>query len=319
LREVWYYAREGKPAGPVDRAEIESLLRQGVIQPETLVWREGTPDWVMARAAFPEISGGAAAEGPSASALGAAPLEASLDVGECVKEAWQAFRAHWVVLMGGWLIALVIIPLLVSIPFVIADFALGGFPPQGRVPEMNLARLGVNLASSLVSVVVNTPLQAGFLLLALQALRSQPNLAVIFQPFRTCWLALVLAQLSVFAVSVAVIGVPAGGFFWGVVSRNWVVAAVLGVVLVAVAIYVSLCWLFVTPLVADAGRSPIAAMRASVRLVQANLLPIFALAVVGLAINLIGLLCCLVGLLVTLPFTSVVLMAAYRRLVSTLG
>jgi hypothetical protein len=315
LSEAWYYAREGKPAGPVDRAEMESLLRQGVIQPETLVWREGTPDWVAARAAFPAPVGGVAADGPPAPAPGAAPL----DVGECVKEAWQVFGVHGGVLVVGWLIALVVVPMLVSTPFVIADFALGGFPQEGRTPELTPARVGVNLASMLVGIVVNTPLQAGFFLLALQALRSQPNLAVIFQPFRTCWLALVWATLGVFAVTVAVVAVPGGGFVWGVVSQNWVVAAVLGVVLVAVAIYLSLCWLFVTPLVADAGRGPGAAILASVRLIQANLLPIFALAVVCLVINLLGLLCCCVGLLVTAPFTSVVLMAAYRRLVYTLG
>src|ERR1051325_5561029 len=41
----WFYANAGQQVGPVDDADFERLTREGVIQPGTLVWREGMPQW----------------------------------------------------------------------------------------------------------------------------------------------------------------------------------------------------------------------------------------------------------------------------------
>jgi len=37
----WYYASGGQQLGPVDEAKLQELLHTGVINAETLVWREG--------------------------------------------------------------------------------------------------------------------------------------------------------------------------------------------------------------------------------------------------------------------------------------
>jgi hypothetical protein len=42
----WYYNFEGQPSGPVSPEEMETLTRSGKVTPETLVWREGMPNWV---------------------------------------------------------------------------------------------------------------------------------------------------------------------------------------------------------------------------------------------------------------------------------
>jgi len=42
----WYYAINGQRQGPVIETEFERLVRDGVIRPDTLVWRQGMPDWV---------------------------------------------------------------------------------------------------------------------------------------------------------------------------------------------------------------------------------------------------------------------------------
>ena len=42
---MWFYANGGQQLGPVDDAGLEELARQGVIRPDTLVWREGMPAW----------------------------------------------------------------------------------------------------------------------------------------------------------------------------------------------------------------------------------------------------------------------------------
>ena len=41
----WYYVEAGQQAGPVDDAQLEGLASSGKIQPDTLVWREGMPNW----------------------------------------------------------------------------------------------------------------------------------------------------------------------------------------------------------------------------------------------------------------------------------
>lgn len=41
----WFYTNAGKRAGPVGDDQFERLVREGVVQPATLVWREGMADW----------------------------------------------------------------------------------------------------------------------------------------------------------------------------------------------------------------------------------------------------------------------------------
>lgn len=41
----WYYAVGGQRLGPVSQAGYEQLVREGVIKPDTLVWRQGMSAW----------------------------------------------------------------------------------------------------------------------------------------------------------------------------------------------------------------------------------------------------------------------------------
>src|SRR6185295_12911998 len=41
----WYYAEGGKQLGPIEEAELDGLVRQGVVRDETLVWHEGMAAW----------------------------------------------------------------------------------------------------------------------------------------------------------------------------------------------------------------------------------------------------------------------------------
>ena len=41
----WYYAINGEQKGPVGDADIQQLVRQGVINAETLIWRPGMAGW----------------------------------------------------------------------------------------------------------------------------------------------------------------------------------------------------------------------------------------------------------------------------------
>jgi len=42
---VWYYVKNGARQGPVEEIELNSLVAQGVVRPDTLVWSEGMADW----------------------------------------------------------------------------------------------------------------------------------------------------------------------------------------------------------------------------------------------------------------------------------
>jgi uncharacterized RDD family membrane protein YckC len=41
----WYYASQGRQSVPVEDTELDELVRQGVLRPDTLVWHEGLDNW----------------------------------------------------------------------------------------------------------------------------------------------------------------------------------------------------------------------------------------------------------------------------------
>ena len=44
----WYYENGGKRHGPVAPAALKQLADAGQIRPETLIWRQGMPQWAQA-------------------------------------------------------------------------------------------------------------------------------------------------------------------------------------------------------------------------------------------------------------------------------
>ena len=65
----WYYAVEGRQAGPISEADWDGLIRAGTIAPETLVWHEGMADWqpfqvVQSPAASPPVDSQEAVAAP---------------------------------------------------------------------------------------------------------------------------------------------------------------------------------------------------------------------------------------------------------------
>ncbi|MGF1577768.1 MAG: DUF4339 domain-containing protein [Gemmataceae bacterium] len=50
LAGVWYYTNNRRKHGPVSFNEIQSLVRNGTLNPTDLIWQEGMPDWVQVQA-----------------------------------------------------------------------------------------------------------------------------------------------------------------------------------------------------------------------------------------------------------------------------
>lgn len=61
---MFYYSLNGSQAGPVSEEQLRQLEATGIIAPETLVWREGMPDWQP----YSAVLGSAPAAAPSAAA-----------------------------------------------------------------------------------------------------------------------------------------------------------------------------------------------------------------------------------------------------------
>lgn len=53
----WYYGDNGQQTGPVDEDTVRSAIAAGQLTPQTLVWREGMPNWLPLQQ-VPELTGG---------------------------------------------------------------------------------------------------------------------------------------------------------------------------------------------------------------------------------------------------------------------
>ena len=64
----WYYSDASRNRhGPIGAEELAALHASGVLQPDTLVWREGMGDWKPWREMIPEVVYGSNAHAPAAS------------------------------------------------------------------------------------------------------------------------------------------------------------------------------------------------------------------------------------------------------------
>ena len=57
----WFYAEGSQQKGPVSDNDLAALLREGAIKPETLLWREGQPDWQPLSRLRPDLLAGSGA------------------------------------------------------------------------------------------------------------------------------------------------------------------------------------------------------------------------------------------------------------------
>jgi uncharacterized membrane protein len=53
---AWKYSKNGQSCGPVETDELKSLITSGQLPPDTLVWKEGMPNWIAA-GTLPEFTG----------------------------------------------------------------------------------------------------------------------------------------------------------------------------------------------------------------------------------------------------------------------
>jgi uncharacterized RDD family membrane protein YckC len=77
---AWFYADGGRQVGPLEDAALDELVRTGVVRDDTLVWREGMPNWQPLSVARPRVTPPVAVSMPPAAQSvppAATPMEAT--------------------------------------------------------------------------------------------------------------------------------------------------------------------------------------------------------------------------------------------------
>ncbi|MEK7685228.1 MAG: RDD family protein [Verrucomicrobiota bacterium] len=171
----WYYAVEGRQAGPISEADWDGLIRAGTIAPETLVWHEGMADWqpfqvVQSPAASPPVDSQEAVAAP---------------VGAVCSECGQPFPAEEIIHYGTAAVCARCKPVFVQ-------KLREGATLQGC---LEYAGFWTRVAAKMVDgLIVGVPLMLLYLLWILPSLRSNRSLPLSMQ---------LLVQIGFYAVGAA--------------------------------------------------------------------------------------------------------------------
>jgi len=97
----WYYAQADESKGPIPEAEFLQLIAQGVIQPPTLVWKEGMDRWQPWADLQPRFVSGAPASGPTpGDPMAGGPVPPQAGQSTCVA-CLQPFAEEDLILLAG--------------------------------------------------------------------------------------------------------------------------------------------------------------------------------------------------------------------------
>jgi hypothetical protein len=279
MNENWYYAKDGKPEGPLDRTTIQELFREGKIAPDGLVWQDGTPDWVMASSVFTKAGNRDGAVGPVSGGSG------QIDFAECFAEGWNVFKIHWPLMVAAGAIFF-LISAVIQGPFQVIQVMMQEVM-EGNMPLM----FGLMGLSYIVSLIFTPPLTAGFYQFCLESLRDKPRLEVLFQGFKECWLQ---SALCVLVMGLLII---------------------LGLIcLILPGIYLSIAYYYALPLVIDRKMGFWEALELSRQTVHKQWFMVFAVVVVSALLSAVGIILCCVGVVGSLPLGYLVAMQSYRQL-----
>jgi hypothetical protein len=304
-----------KEYGPVSTDVIRQWISEGRLNAQSQLLPEGATEWRLL-GSLPEFADALGARTAAAGSpppltpqtIGPVPLpggDYSLDIGQCVTNAWNTLMGNFGLIFGGCLVFGVI---------------QGGIALFCQIPLLGLA-------FSVGSFVISGPLYAGLYYFILRNLRRQPaTIGDIFAGFRIQAGQTILGYLLMILL-MAVASLPGAAIMaypiFQMISHNDVDALNLMIalggfmVIMIPIIYLSTSWFFVLPLIIDKGLDFGAAMQASRRRVGQHWWLVFGLIVVGGLINCVGCLACCVGTLLSMPLVLCAYMYGYETLFST--
>jgi hypothetical protein len=350
---MWYYVEDGQQRGPVAEADLAALQRDGKINSETLVWREGMTNWQPLAEAKPAATAAATAGGLLCAECGNAfapdqvirlndrwvcaackpvflqrlregTFGGSAPVGSAATEA-QVRERDYEHDIGGYLNqawqlfksdpgSIIGTTVLVGLCLIVASF----------IPYLG----------TILGAVFGGPLMGGLYLFYLKKIRGQTaTLGDGFSGFGPRFGQLLLARfipnlLAGLALIPVVIVVVMLLFFsmgplknpgpTSLSSLTFGVPLVIGGLFVlagvCVMIYLAYCWFFTLWLVADKNMTFWPAMSLSRAVVRKHWWQTFLLGIVSGLLTAAGVLMCGVGLLVTAPVAIAMWAYAYEKL-----
>lgn len=301
---------DGKEYGPVSIDQLRQWLAEGRVSAQTQVRADGSSTW-QSFGAIPELA--VLTNVPPTISTPMAPTAASphagihegdyeLDIFGCVNRAWNILTSNFWMLLGGCAVYLLII---------------GGLSGFAQIPF-------IGMLFSIASLIVTGPLIGGVYIFLLRAMRNQPaDISNVFSGFTDNLGQLILGHIipTLIAGAVAIPGAIVAAIPIIIMAENeaanagLIAIAVFGFLLAIIpAIYISVCWTFTIPLIADRRMDFWPAMKASRAQVSRHWWTVFGLFIVAGLINLLGVIACCVGLFVTTPLVFLAMMVAYETI-----
>jgi len=174
---VWYYLDGQEQIGPVTAEELRALEAEGVVKPNTLVWREGMAQWERWANVRAEVQPDDATEEPPL--LEEAPANKGTGGQTPVKELRARARQS---LEGQWALAIGFFIFMIAVKFGIA------------IVE------GLSGPASFLVTLATAPIDVGVILFFLAMSRRkgdwQPEIGQLFHGFRFFWRALGIVLVS---------------------------------------------------------------------------------------------------------------------------
>lgn len=341
----WYYATKDKTqVGPIDQTALEGLFRSGTITADTLVWREGQPDWLPYSSVL----------APSAPAPGSAP-----SLPRCA-ECGQVFPPEEMITLAGRTICATCKPLalqkfqegVVSFGSPVDaeelwrrieqrgfDFTISSvlsrswslvknnfWPCVGVTLLCYLIMMGasqVPLLGLFAAFFVQPQIMAGLNWYFVKQFRGEEaTINDSFAGFRRGYGQQALYMLIVFAIMFGLIilcAVPMALIIPAIAKASnsggggstiyiWIIIGVMIPIILGIW-YIIICWIFTPLLILDKGLTATKAMKLSRRVVQLRIWKLIALFLVLALLSLLGVAALLVGIIFVLP----VLFAAISR------
>jgi hypothetical protein len=349
----WYYVEGGQQAGPVEDAQFRQLVTEGRIRGETLVWREGMPEWLPYQRVFEQSQGPAGVAVTQARAPGA-------DKAACV-ECGGVFNQNEMISYGTAKICAECKPVFLQklAEGVPVSYARGRRPkpvnPDVLINEVLARDYQVNLGSCLsrgwalvkanlglvigatflvmlcnqasgfipflgilLSLIVQGPLLGGLNVFYLKLIRGeQAGIGDAFSGFSKLFWPLCGTFLLMILIIYACFIPLAAAFFIQPSGEPIMVLLILtGILGVVGAVWLGISFIFALPLAADLELGPWSALRTSFRVVARHWLSVFVLALVAGIISMLGLLACIIGVFVTITIFYATTLYAYEDIFS---
>jgi len=196
---------------------------------------------------------------------------------------------------------------------------------------LGIVFVGVFIASAVPLVLIG-PMMVGIYLCFFRKMRGeQVEFGTLFKGFdyfaqsliaaliQAIPMVVVIVPMYIVMVVMMITSVPRGGSGMAPDESSRVVFTFIGLelvfvtVILAVAIVVTLFFMFAFPLIADRNLSGLDATKLSIQAARANLGGIFGLVLLNFALGMVGVLCCYVGVLFYMPVSVASYAVAYRR------